>query len=118
MARKYTHPLTKELNPDNWKEKINLNDLSLDEMIAIFGDMKAMEKLSKAIAGFMREAVNARLPDDEYETEDWAVIRSEKTRAGNLDVDAITEEMGEEWVEDHRQDATEYVEIRISRVEQ
>lgn len=114
--KKYVSPLTKELTPDNWKDKINLKDMSLDEMTELLADLKAMEALGKKIGGFMKEAVKARMPEGEmeYVGGSFTVTLNERSRAGGLDEDKITEEMGEGWVEDHRKPPIEYTELRLT----
>ncbi len=116
--KKYTHVLTKELTPDNWKEKLNLNDLSLDELISIWGDLKSMEKLAKQVGGFLREVVGPRLPEDAYDSTHFHTERTEHVRVGSLNKDRILEDMGEDWVEDHTNAPTEYTQIKVTRLEE
>jgi hypothetical protein len=118
VMKKYLHPVTATLTPDNWKEKINMNDLSLDELITIWGDLKSMEKLAKQVGGFLREVVGPRLPDDEYDSTYFHTQRTERVRAGGLNKPLIEEEMGEDWIMEHLTDPTEYVEIRVTRLEE
>lgn len=113
--KKYTHPLTKELTPENWKEKIKLDSLSLTEVADICADLNSMEKFANKVAGFLKEYLKAHMEDDELDTEYWHLARSKRERAGGLDRDAILEEMGEEWVIDHSKEPTEYIELRITR---
>ncbi len=116
--KRYVSPLTKELTPDNWKDKVNLKSLSLDELTDLLGDLKAMEKFGKAVGGFIKEAVLARVPEGttEYATANFAFVLNDRVRAGGLDEDKITTEMGEGWVEDHRKPPIEYTELRMAAV--
>ena len=41
--KRYTHALTDKLNPETCQDKLNLDALSLDDLVNIFGDMKTME---------------------------------------------------------------------------
>jgi len=120
--KKYTSPITATLTPDNWQEKINLADLSLDDALDLLGDLKAMEAFGKKIGGFMKQAVRAKMPDDEeepiYANERWQVAVNLRSRKGGLDEDKITEDMGTEWVEDHRKPPTEYEELRLKAAPQ
>ena len=116
--KKYVSPITAGLTPDNWKEKVNLADMSLDEMTDLWGDLKAMEALGKKVGGFMKEACKARLPDDETEFigHHFQFELNDRYRKGGLDGDMILEEMGEAWVEDHSKEGTDYVEARLTPV--
>ena len=118
MARKYKSALTSKLTPDNWKDELNLPDLSLEDLTDLVGDFKSMEKLGKQLAGFLKEAIRARLPEDEdfYEGPHFAIQFNPRTRAGALNEDLIKEEMGEEWVEEHRKPPIEYTEMRVNPV--
>ena len=118
MKKKFTSPLTSTLTPDNWKDKINLQDMSLDEMVNLMGDARTMQKLGKLLDGFMKEAVMARMPEgeDEYATDYWEIYVEEKERAGGLNRDKILEEMGEDWVFDHTKDPTEYFQVSCKAV--
>ena len=119
MTKKYIHPLTKDITPDNWTEKMDLNALSLDDCAELYKDFKNMEAFGKKLGGYLREAVNARMKDDEFETPRRVkVVRTVRVRKGGLDVGLIEEEMGQEWVEEHRLPETEYFEIRASLVEE
>lgn len=117
--KKYTSPITAGLTSDNWEEKINLSSLSLDDMLDLLGDFKQMESMGKKLGGFMKEAVKSRMPEGEteYESPQWIVQLNERSRAGNLDEVLITEEMGEDWVEEHRKPPVEYTELRLNRKE-
>ncbi len=116
--KKYTSSITGGLTPDNWKDKINLSDLSLDDLTDLLGDLKAMEALGKKVGGFIKEAVYGRMPDDVFEhaTNNFAFVINERTRAGGLNREKITEEMGEDWVVEYSNPSTEYRELRMSRV--
>ncbi len=120
MGRKYISPITSQLTPDNWQEKINLKDMSLDEMTDLFGDLKAMEALGKKVGGFMKEACKAHLPEGESEFvgSHFQFVLNDRYRAGGLNKDKIAEEMGEDWIEEHTNPGTEYVELRLTRVEE
>ena len=119
MARKYVSALTAGLTPDNWQEKINVKDLSLEEVTDLLGDFKEMEKFGKKLAGYFKEVAVAKLPDGETEFigHNFMFTLMERSRAGGLDKILIMEEMGAEWVEDHCKEATEYTELRLNRVE-
>jgi len=118
MGRKYVSPITAGLTPDNWEERINLKDMSLDEMADLWGDLKVMEKLGEKVGGYMKEACKARLPEGETEFigTNFRFELNDRSRAGNLNKDLILEEMGEDWVEEHLNPDTEYVEARLTRV--
>jgi hypothetical protein len=115
MALEYLSELTTELTPDNWQDKINLQAMSLDDLITLRGDMQAMEKFGKMLTGFLKEVIAARLPDDEYVSPYYVMVRTHRLRKGGLDEAKITDEMGEDWVEDHRKPPTEYDELRQTR---
>ena len=119
MARKYASALTATITPDNWEEKINLPQLSLDDVTDLIGDFKKMEALGKKMTGYLKSAARARMPDDEdfYEGPRFALQFNPRSRAGALDEVKITEEMGEEWTEAHRKPPIEYEEMRVSAVE-
>lgn len=95
-----------------------MSSLSLADLTDLLGDLKAMEKFGKQLGGHIKEAVMSRLPkgETEYATSNFAFVLNDRVRAGGLDEDAITTEMGEEWVEDHRKPPIEYTELRMSAV--
>ncbi len=117
--KKYNSPITAGITPDNWEEKIDLGQLSLDDMLDLLGDFKAMESMGKKLGGFMKEVVKARMPEDEmeYENDRWAIVLKDCSRKANLDDERITEEMGEEWTEERRKPDIEYTELRLTRKE-
>jgi len=117
--KKYVSPLTAGLTPDNWQEHVNLASMSLDETMDLLGDFKAMEAFGKKLGGFLKEAVKSKMPEDEmeYTGTHFYVVLSERTRVGGLDKERITEEMGEDWVEEHSKEATEYIQMNLNRVE-
>lgn len=89
-------------------------------MIAISYDMAEMEKLAKQLRGFLKEVIMPRLsnnPDEDvnFENDNFTVDVLNRVRAGGLDRDKILEEMGEDWVEEHSKESTEYKEMRIRR---
>ncbi len=116
--RKYISPITATLTPDNWEEKINLKDMSLDEMSELLWDLKKMESLGKKLGGYMKEACTARIPEGMMEHVGPRVgfVLNDRERAGSLDREKCIEEMGIVWVTGHSKPATEYVELRISLV--
>ena len=118
MGRKYKSTLTSKLTPDNWKDELNLPDLSLEDLTDLVGDFKAMEKLGKQLAGFLKEVIRAKMPEDEdfFEGPHFAIQFNPRVRAGGLDEGKITDEMGEDWVEDHRKPPIEYTEMRVNPV--
>ncbi len=118
--KRYTHALTDKLNPETWKDLLNLDALSQDDLVNIFGDMKAMESFSKKVAGFLREVIVSRMPEDEdeYDSSYYHIQRNYRERVGGLNRDLILEDMGEIWVDGHTQPSTEYVELRITRLEE
>jgi len=116
--RKYKHELTKELTPDNWKEKLNLSALDVDDIVELLYDMRKMEGLGKKIGGFLKEVLRARTDDEDYAGRMFDVLFKDGYREGNLDVDLITEEMGEEWVENHRKSGTDFVTIKLEEKEE
>lgn len=120
MARKYKSPLTSTLTPDNWEENLNLPELSLDDLTSLVGDFKQMEKFGKQLAGYLKEAITARMPEGEteYAGPYFAVVFKDCSRAAALDEDVIKEEMGEDWLEDHRKPPIEYTEMRVKAVVQ
>ncbi len=119
MTKKYASALTATITPDNWEEKLNLPQLSLDDVTDLIGDFKRMEALGKKLTGYLKSAARARMPDDEdfYEGPRFALQFNPRSRAGALDEVKITEEMGEEWTEAHRKPPIEYEEMRVSAVE-
>lgn len=114
--KKYTHALTAQLTPENWKDKLQLDALSLNEVADICGDLNQMEKFAKKLSGYLKEFLKAHMPEDELDTEFWHLVRTERERAGGLDRDAILEEMGEDWIIDHSKESTEYTELRFARI--
>ncbi len=119
MAKKYTSTLTAKLTPEGWKEELNLSELSLNDLTDLVGDFKKMEKFGKQLSGFLKEAIRARIPEDEdfYQGPHWTVQFKDCSRVAALDEDKITEEMGEDWLEDHRKPPIEYTEMRVKAVE-
>jgi hypothetical protein len=115
--RKYLSAVTKDLTVDNWEEKIDLNQLSLDDMTDLLGDLKALEKLGKNAGGYLKEAVKARMPEDEYDGPHYHLVRAHRIRSGGLNEAKLVEDMGEEWVEGYRQPPIEYEELRVTRKE-
>lgn len=119
MTTKYVSPITKTLTLNNWREKIHLDDLSVPEMIDLMADCRKIQKLGKAVDGYMKEAIRARLPEGETEAHsDFFEIEIEFCeRAGGLDKDRILEEMGEEWVAEHSKDPTEFEKVTIRELD-
>ena len=117
--KKYTHSITKDLTPDNWKDKLNLADLTVDDLIELLKDMRTMENFGKKVGGFLKEVIKARC--DDLEEFDGRKIFAEfvaSERAGNLDIELIEEEMGEEWVESHRKPGSEFTTIKLTMKEE
>lgn len=94
--------LPQGIDADNWREKLNLGDKSLDEIIDLLGDVKQQVKLYERMEGFLREALLARMPEGvmEYSTEAYMVQRTVGERVF-LDTGKVKEEMGEEWYQAH-----------------
>jgi hypothetical protein len=115
---KYVSPTTEHLTPEDWETQINLSSMTLDEMVDLLGDLKAMEAFGKKVGGYIKTAIITRMPEDEdeYATDNFFVMRNYRVRAGGLDKDLITEEMGEDWIEEHSKEPTEYAELRLKRV--
>ena len=116
--KKYASPITATLTPDNWESKINLDDMTLDDMTELLWDFKQMEKFSKKISGYMKQACTARLPRDtfEYVGTNFGFVLNNRVRAGSLNRERCIEDMGELWVENHSNPSTEYVELRVAKV--
>jgi len=116
--KKYVSTITKDLTLDNWKDKIDLTDMSLDDLTDLLGDLKAVEKLGKQVGGYIKEAIYGRMPDDvtEHATSNFAFVINDRVRAGGLNKEKIIEDMSEEWVIDHTNAPTEYKELRMSAV--
>lgn len=119
MARKYKSSLTSKLTPDNWKEELNLREQSLEDLTDLVGDFKAMEKFGKQLAGYLKEVIRAKMPEDEdfFEGPHFAIQFNPRVRVGALDEDKIAEEMGDDWVADHRKPPIQYTEMRVNPVE-
>ncbi len=117
--RRYTSALTRELTPDNWQDKINLQDMTLDQVTDLLADFKHMETFGKKVGGFLKEAAKAKLPEGETEFvgHNYQFVLNERVRAGSLNKEMILEEMGLEWVGKHSNPSTEYVELRLTPVE-
>lgn len=117
--KKYESTVTAGLTPSNWEEKINLQELSLDDMLDLLGDLKKMEAMGKKLGGFMKEAVKARMPEGEteYDCPRWAVALKDCSRKAALDEDKIVADMGEDWMEERRKPNIEYTELRLTRKE-
>lgn len=113
--KKYVHPLTSGLTPDNWKDKLNLADLTVDDLLEILKDMRTMENFGKKLGGYLKEVLKARCDDlEEYDGRKIYAEFVPGNRAGNLDAELITEEMGEEWVETHRKPGSDFVTIKLT----
>ncbi len=117
--KKYASPITATLTPDNWEDKLNLSDMTLDDMTALLWDFKQMENFGKKLGGYMKQACKARIPQGETEFvgTNFQFILNERVRAGSLNRDKCVESMGEYWVIDHSNEPTEYVELRVKKVE-
>jgi len=113
----YISEVTDRLTPDDWQEVLNPKALSLDEAVDILADCKSMEAFGKKLTGYMKQVVRSKMPDDEEEPEyigtHFSVHVNKRTRKGGLNEPLIIEEMGEDWVEEHRKPPTEYEEIRV-----
>ena len=118
--RKYISPITRGLTPDNWQDKINLASLSLDDVIDLLGDLKAMEAFGKKVGGFIKEAVKAKMPEGETEHigKHFHIQLNTRVRVGGLNKVKVLEDMGEAWVEEYSNPPTEYVELRLKRIEE
>lgn len=112
--KKYKHPLTAQITPENWQEKLNLQNLSLEDISTLLGDFKAMEAMGKKLAGFLREVALSRMEDDEYEGPYFILERSTQWRSGSLDKELIMEEMGEEWIETHSKEGQDVTVLRVT----
>ena len=111
------HELFTQIIQDNWQEKLDLNALSQDDLVEILADFKDMERFTKKVTGYLKEAESVRVTQDDYTTpHNVRIVRNHRTRKGGLDREAILEEMGEEWVEDHSLPDIEYTELRVSRI--
>ena len=113
-----THPLTAQLSLENFRELIQPHALSLDELVSILGDLKAMEKLAKEAKKYVRGLVDGRMRGglSEYKGTHFEVTRTDRYRAGNLDKELIEEELGADWIHAHSHDGTNYTEIRCKRL--
>ena len=115
MARKYKSSVTAKLTADNWQEIINLKTMSRDDMLDLFGDMKAMEKLGKKIQGFMREALIARMPKGEssQENNNFSIEVTESSGRVTLDGARILEDMGEQFVQKYSNTGEDFVTVKL-----
>ncbi len=118
MTRKYVSPLTAKLTPDNWKDKVNLKDMSLEDVTNLLGDFKEMKKFATQMEGYFKEAAKAKLPEGEteYIGAYFEFELTDRERAGGLDKDRVITDMGEDWYFERCKDPTEYVELRLKRV--
>ena len=117
--KKYTHPLTKDLTPDNWRDKINLPDMDVDDLIELLKDMRSMENFGKKLGNFLKEIIKARCEGmEDFDGRKLFALFTESTRLGNLDVEAIEEEMGAEWVATHRKGDTDFITIKLTEKEE
>ena len=118
--KKYISPLTAKLTPDTWQDQVNLKSMSLDEVTDLLGDFKAMKSFANQMEGYFKEAAKAKMPEGEteYVGTHFMFELVERSRAGGLDKDIIMEEMGASWFEDHCKEPTEYMELRMKRVEE
>ncbi|MEE8598591.1 MAG: hypothetical protein V3S69_03640, partial [Dehalococcoidales bacterium] len=67
------------------------------------------------LGGFLKEVVKARC--EGMEEFDGRTVYAQFVpgyREGNLDVELIGEEMGIEWVENHRKEGTEFITIKLT----
>lgn len=116
--KKYNHPLTKTLTPDNWQEKINLDALTVDDLIELLYDMRKMENFGKKLGGFLKEVIKVKCEGmPEFDGRRIFAEFSDSSRIGGLDEEAILEEMGEEWVENHRKPDSEFKVIKLKAKE-
>ncbi len=118
MARKYHSKLTAKLVPDKTPaEQINLSTMSFDDMLALFADTKQMEALGKKINGYMKQALLARMPDDEdeYDNDDFGFSREDTSGRITYDYTAMAEEMGENFMKKFRREGDDYVTCRLKR---
>lgn len=115
MYSKYTDNLTS----DNWQEKLQPKHMSLEDALDAFGDVKIQLSLYKKLEGFMKEVVKSKMPEGEteYTGLHFMVVLNERSRAGGLNKELLTEEFGQDWIEEHSKEPTEYVEVRLTRVE-
>lgn len=116
--KKYSHKLTKELTPDNWQDKLNPQALSVDDLMALLFDMRKMESLSKKIGGWLKEILKTRTDCEDYDGDYFAVHFVDGYRQGGLDVDALTAEYGEDWIDKWRKEGTPYVTIKLDNKEE
>jgi len=121
--KKYISPITAALTPDNWQEKVNPADMSLDELLDLWGDFKAMEAFGKKLGGYLKQVVRSKMPEDEHDEPEytntrWTATVNQRERKGGLDEASIIEDMGIEWVDEHRKPPTEYEELRLKAIPQ
>lgn len=118
MGKKYQSPITAKLTPDNWQELLNPQQVSVDELITVCFDMRKMQSMSKKIDGYLKQAICARLPDDEYATSLFDIVRNEDNiRVGNIDVDRLLEDMGQNFVAKYRKESSPYTTLSIKSKE-
>lgn len=110
---------TGKLKPGNWKEHVNPKDMSLEDALDALGDAKELKKFWTQMEGFLKEIVKSKMPEGEmeYVGHHFQVVLNERVRAGGLNKELIIEEMGEEWVEEHTNEPTEYLELRLNRLD-
>jgi len=111
--------LVQKMTPDNWHDYLKPKEMSLEDALDALGDVKALKSFYNQMEGFLKEVVTSKMPEGEteYTGTHFAVVLNERVRAGGLNKELLTEEFGVEWIEEHSKEPTEYMELRLSRVD-
>ena len=113
----YASPIMRTITQDNYMDVINPHELSTDELWDLMGDMRALEKFGKKMAGFIRETLGkSALEELEFAAPHYNVKIVERSRAGGLDSARIKDEMGMQFMEKYSKDDTSYMEVRMTRI--
>lgn len=116
MAMKYLTKVTKQLDNNNWQEKLDLKKTPLEELGRVIKDARDVQKLFEKVEGYLKQVVSARIEYDEPleisipgSNELYLeVTKTQGSRAGGLDVDRLLEDYGPEFVEKYRKEASTF----------
>ena len=101
----------KDIPFSDWKEYINLRDMSLEDKVEAYAEFNELEKVVKKIAGYLNEHIKATLQEQkrtQLVTPIMIATLRGPTVASRLDTQAIREAMGEEWMDQFSKESTPY----------
>ena len=117
---KYLSPLTNVLDPNKWQEQINLKNMDVEEMLCLWSDMKVMEAMAKKVNGYMRTALQARLPEgeDTWTSDCVDFITTEQGGRVTYDHERKLEDMGEQFMQKYQKQGEPYTKVQHIRREE